>query len=189
MIKIISRNSVLIAAAFGLAACGDASNTSVNINAVKVNSNTAVVVNTSNTMMNSNTMSNSNMSNSMMNSNSASNKSVSSADTDFMNKAAQGGMAEVELGKLAASKGANADVKKFGQQMVDDHSKANSELKTVAASKSITLPTEVNAEQKAMMDKLSKLSGAAFDKEYVKGMVEDHEKDVADFEKTINRRH
>lgn len=175
MIKNISRNSVLIFAAFGLTACG-ATNTTTNVNAVKPNSNTAVVIN-------SNTVMNSNMSNTMMNSNSTINKSVSSADTEFMNKAAQGGMAEVELGKLAASKGANADVKKFGQRMVDDHSKANTELKTVAASKSVTLPTEVNAEQKAMMDKLSKLSGAEFDKEYVKGMVEDHEKDVADFEK------
>ena len=171
MIKIITGYSILIAAALGFAACGD----TVGTNVVKVNSNTAVVVNTSNTTMNSNA------SNSMMNSNS--NKSVSSADKGFMDNAAQGGMAEVKMGELAVSKAANADVKKFGQQMVDDHTKANTELKTLAGGKNVTLPTDVNAEQKETFDKLSKLSGAAFDKEYVKDMVEDHEKDVAEFQK------
>lgn len=173
MIKIITKNSVLVLAAFGFAACGGTTtNTNTNANTVKVNSNTAVVVN-----------SNSNMMNSTMNTASNMSKNVSSADKDFMDKAAQGGMAEVKLGELAATKAQSAEVKKFGQQMVDDHSKANGELKTVAAGKSVTLPTDVNAEQKELMDKLSKLSGAAFDKEYVKAMVEDHEKDVADFEK------
>ena len=176
MIKTITGNTFFIAAAFGLAACGNAANTTVNTNAVKVNSNTAVVVNSSDT----NT---SNTTNTMMNSNSNSGKSVSSADKGFMDNAAQGGMAEVKMGELAASKAANADVKKFGQQMVDDHNKANTELKTLAGGKNVTLPTDVNAEQKETFDKLSKLSGAAFDKEYVKAMVEDHEKDVADFQK------
>ena len=187
MMKIISKNSVLILAALGFAACGGGTNTAnstSNANSIKVSPNTAVVVDSNST--NSNLMPNSNAvapMNSSSNMSSNMSKTVSSADKDFMNKAAQGGMAEVKLGELAASKAQNADVKQFGQQMVTDHTKANNDLKTLAAGKGVTLPTDVNAEQKTMYDKLSKLSGAAFDKEYVKGMVEDHEKDVADFTK------
>jgi putative membrane protein len=67
--------------------------------------------------------------------------------------------------------------------MVDDHTKANSELKKAAADAGITLPTAADSEQKALADKLSKLSGPEFDKAYMKDMVKDHEKDVAAFEK------
>ncbi len=96
-------------------------------------------------------------------------------------EAGPGGLTEVELGRLAAQKGQSADVKKFGQRMVTDHSKANAELKKLAASKGITLPTEMNAEQMAEHAKLAKLSGAEFDREYMTLMVEDHDKDVAAF--------
>jgi putative membrane protein len=102
-------------------------------------------------------------------------------DTEFMTEAAQGGMAEVELGKLAATKAQNAEVKRFGQKMVEDHSKANAELKELAVKKNLSLPTEVNSKQKDLMDKLSKLSGAEFDKAYVDAMVDDHEEDVEAF--------
>ncbi len=107
---------------------------------------------------------------------------VTGGDLAFMNDAAPGGMAEVEFGKLAATKAQNAEVKAFGQKMVEDHSKANEELKQLAAQKKVTLPPDVTPKHKEIMDKLSKLSGADFDKEYVKAMVEDHEKDVAAFE-------
>lgn len=90
-------------------------------------------------------------------------------------------MAEVELGKLAAAKAQNAEVKAFGQQMVDDHSKAGDELKALAAQKKVMLPPDVLPAHKQLMEKLSKLNGVDFDKEYVKAMVEDHEKDVAAF--------
>jgi putative membrane protein len=90
-------------------------------------------------------------------------------------------MAEVELGKLAAEKASSDDVKKFGQRMVDDHSKANDELKALAASKKITLPAEMGPEEKALRDRLVKLSGPAFDQAYMKAMVSDHVKDVAAF--------
>lgn len=177
MKKIIYYSAILGTTTFGLIGCGStATNTVTNINrAINANSNTAIVVN-SNTMN-----SNADLMNSNMNSNSKG--SVSSADKEFMDKAAQGGMAEVKLGELAASKAASPEVKAFGQRMVVDHGKANTDLKTLAATKSVTLPADVNSEQKEMYDKLSKLSGAAFDKEYVKGMVEDHEKDVAEFQK------
>jgi putative membrane protein len=102
-------------------------------------------------------------------------------DHHFVTDAAIGGMAEVELGRLATEKAENADVKQFGQRMVDDHGKANDELKQLAASKNITLPTELDAKHKATHDQLSKLSGAAFDRAYMRDMVQDHTKDVAAF--------
>src|SRR4051812_34394375 len=96
---------------------------------------------------------------------------------------AKDGMAEVELGRLAADKASNADVKKFGQRMVDDHTKANDELKMIASSKNITLPTAVDAKHKATADRLSKLSGAAFDAAFMQTMVQDHRKAVASFKR------
>jgi putative membrane protein len=103
------------------------------------------------------------------------------ADTEFLTEAAQGGMAEVELGKLAASKATNAEVKKFAEQMVTDHSKANDELKALAAKKNLSLPTDVSAKHKSLMEKLNGLSGAAFDKAYVEAMVDDHGEDTEAF--------
>ena len=114
---------------------------------------------------------------------SGSNKMMKSPDASFAMKAAQGGMAEVQMGKLAAEKGNSADVKAFGQQMVDDHSKANEDLKSVAEKQGMTLPADVNAHQHAMYSRLEKLSGPAFDKAYVRGMVMDHQEDVKEFQK------
>ena len=102
-------------------------------------------------------------------------------DRAFVLEAGPGGLAEVELGRLAAQKGQSADVKKFGQRMVTDHSKANAELKKLAASKGITLPPQMDVEQMAVHDRLAKLSGADFDREYMTLMVKDHDKDVAAF--------
>jgi putative membrane protein len=110
-------------------------------------------------------------------------RSSGSADLTFVLDAAKGGMAEVELGQLAADKASSDDVKKFGQRMVTDHSKANDELKTLAQSKSITLPSQVDAKDKATHDRLAKLSGAAFDRAYMAHMVTDHRKDVGEFRK------
>ena len=103
------------------------------------------------------------------------------ADEAWVIKIAKGGMAEVELGKLAAEKASTAEVKKFGQRMVDDHSKANEELKTLAQNKKITLPAEIGPEEKALRDRLVKLSGPAFDQAYMKAMLNDHLKDVSEF--------
>ena len=103
------------------------------------------------------------------------------SDETFVTKAAKGGMAEVELGKLAADKGSSDHVKKFGQRMADDHGKANDELKSLAQSKNITLPTDLGAKEKALRDRLSKLSGDAFDRAYMQAMLSDHRKDVNEF--------
>ena len=102
--------------------------------------------------------------------------------TALMNAAAASNMAEVELGKLAVSKAANNDVKQFGQKMIDDHSKNLEELKKLAEQKNTPLPPDILPTQKEAKEKLSKLNGAEFDKEYVKTMVEDHKKDVTAFE-------
>ena len=109
--------------------------------------------------------------------------SVSAADKTFVLKAAQGGMTEVEVGQLAADKGTSQAVKDFGSKMVTDHGAANAELKTLAASKSITLPDKLDTKHQAAVDKLKGLSGAAFDKAYVAAMVADHKKDDALFSK------
>jgi putative membrane protein len=105
------------------------------------------------------------------------------ADQHFFKEAAQGGMAEVTLGQMAAERATNADVKKFGQRMVQDHGKANQELQTLAASEGVTLPTEMSSEAKALQTRLSKLSGAEFDRVYMEEMLKDHKKDIAAFEK------
>jgi putative membrane protein len=101
---------------------------------------------------------------------------VSSDDAKFATAAANGGMAEVALGKLAAQKSTNADIKDFANMMVTDHGKANDELMAIAKTKNITLPATVDADHQKKMDDLSKLSGKDFDKAYVDAMVDGHKK-------------
>ena len=104
------------------------------------------------------------------------------SDEHFLKKAAQGGMAEVELGQLAVQKASSDQVKQFGQRMVDDHTKANDELKQVAEQEHVKLPTQPNAKDKATKERLEKLSGKDFDQAYMSDMVKYHKKDVAEFE-------
>jgi putative membrane protein len=113
----------------------------------------------------------------------ASSTPLSDDDKKFAMKAAEGGMGEVNLGGLAASKATNADVKTFGQRMQTDHGKAGDDLKQLATSKGLDLPTAINAETQKTSDELSKKSGAAFDKAYMEDMVKDHDMDVAEFKK------
>jgi putative membrane protein len=101
------------------------------------------------------------------------------ADTAFAAKAAIGGMAEVALGKIAAAKASDSQVKEFGNMMVMDHGKANAELMSIAKTKNIMLPAALDAEHQAKSDSLSKLSAKDFDKAYAKTMVEDHKKTLA----------
>ena len=102
-------------------------------------------------------------------------------DENFVIQAALAGVAEVELGKLAADKAGSEEVKKFGQRMVDDHGRANDELKTLAQNKHIALPEAVDPHGKAVQERLAKLSGAAFDRAYMQAMLADHQKAVNDF--------
>jgi len=102
---------------------------------------------------------------------------------DFVKKAAQGGMFEVEAGTLAVEKASNAEVKEFGSMMVTDHGKANEELKAIAQAKGMEIPTDVGEDYKEKLDKLNNASGAEFDREYMDIMVKDHEEDVEKFKK------
>jgi len=99
---------------------------------------------------------------------------VDEADAKFTTQAAVGGMAEVELGKMALEKSSNPQVKEFATMMVKDHGMANTELMAIAKQKNITLPSTVDDEHKKKMDDLSKKSGADFDKAYVDAMVSGH---------------
>jgi putative membrane protein len=108
--------------------------------------------------------------------------SAAPADDDFVMKAAKGGKMEVELGRLAAKKGRNAAVKNFGRRMVTDHTRAGNKLKMLAAKKHITLPADMDTEGQKAMQRLSALSGSEFDRAYMEMMVNDHEKDIAEFE-------
>ena len=106
---------------------------------------------------------------------------LTGADATFVKKAADGGMAEVALAKLAQEKALNADVKSFAGKLEKDHSKVNDELKELASRKDITLPAATSKIHQATHDKLAKLSGAEFDKAYVATMLESHQKGVRDF--------
>ncbi len=99
----------------------------------------------------------------------------------FMRKAAQGGIEEVELGQMMSQKAKSDAVKQFAQMMVQDHTKANDQLKSLAQQKGVTLPTEMDAKGKELKAKLEKLSGDNLDKAYMSSMVKDHTKDVNEF--------
>jgi putative membrane protein len=106
---------------------------------------------------------------------------LSEGDRKFVMDAAKGGALEVELGKLAEEKATNPAVKQFGQRMVQDHGKANQELAQLAQSKGLAVSPSPDAKHQRMQERLSKLSGADFDRAYVKEMIQDHEKDVKEF--------
>jgi putative membrane protein len=103
-------------------------------------------------------------------------------DAKFAVDAANGGMTEIELSKLALDKAMNTKVKEFANMMVMDHSKAGDELKAIAATKNITLPATVNEDSKKALTDLAALKGADFDKAYVDKMVADHKATVDLFE-------
>jgi putative membrane protein len=108
---------------------------------------------------------------------------MSNDDKEFVSKAGMGGLAEVQMGDVALQKATHADVKAFAQRMVTDHGKANAELAQLATTKGLALPTELAGEHKAALEHLNSLGGAEFDKAYMTHMVEDHDKDVAEFDK------
>jgi len=108
---------------------------------------------------------------------------VSGADKTFATEAAHGGLAEVQMGELALQKASSPQVKEFAQRMVRDHTQANQDLMQLGKSENLTLPTQLDAKHKSEMDRLSAMSGNAFDAAYMQHMVQDHKKTVADFQK------
>lgn len=107
-------------------------------------------------------------------------------DQAFAEEAARGGMAEIKLGKLAEDNGSSEAVKTFGTRMVAEHTKAGDKLKEAAAQEHITLPTDLAPKDQATYDRLSKLSGAEFDRAYAQDMVKDHQQDLRDFQREAN---
>jgi putative membrane protein len=105
------------------------------------------------------------------------------SDDSFLIETARGDMAQVEMGQLAEQKSNNPEVKKFAERMVADHTKADEELKQVASNKGVKLPQALNKKEEATKEKLASLSGAQFDRAYMKNMVKDHADDVDEFQR------
>jgi putative membrane protein len=110
------------------------------------------------------------------------------AGQKFLKEAMEGNLAEVKMGELAQKNGNSDGVRSFGQMLQEDHSAANEKAESVAQSKGMTPPTEPTKKQKANYDKLSKLSGDRFDREFVNHMVMDHQKDIREYEKEAKRK-
>ena len=108
---------------------------------------------------------------------------LSDQDRKFMEKAALGSMMEVQLGEMAKENAGDDEVKAFGERMVTDHSKANEQLKELAAEKKVNLPAELDEKHMEKVDKLKDKTGAEFDSKYMTLMVKDHQEDVEKFRK------
>src|SRR6476661_1650156 len=108
--------------------------------------------------------------------------SLSSKDRTFVMQAGQLGMMEVELGRLAVERGSSAGVKQYGQQMVEEHTRANQELMQLAMQKKVELPTEMSTQNTATIYRLSELSGKSFDAAYKQAMIDSHKQAIALFQ-------
>ncbi len=109
------------------------------------------------------------------------------ASQKFLKEAVEGNLAEVQMGQLAEKNGKSDGVRSFGQMLQKDHSEANQKATAAANQMGMSPPSEPNSKQKAMYDKMSKLSGDRFDREFAKHMVTDHKKDIKDYEKEAKK--
>lgn len=161
---------VCLAAFLALASCGgnEGSDTTSESATTTENSTTATTTDTN--------------ANSNMSANNSSADTGMAADRDFIMEAASGGLMEVELGETASTAAASAKVKEFGRMMVTDHTKANTELKAIAAKKNITVPAAPAEKHQTHINELKEKKGAEFDKAYVDMMVDDHKEDIDKFE-------
>lgn len=115
--------------------------------------------------------------------------SLNSDETEFMVQAANGGMTEVEMGKIAEKKARNKRVQAFGEMMVQDHTSANNQLKTIALNQNVTLPDSLSENSEDDVQKMSRKQGNDFDKDFMHQMVQDHEKTVKDFKDALDDVH
>jgi putative membrane protein len=104
------------------------------------------------------------------------------SDSMFVMEAAMGGMMEVQAGNLAQQQAMNQRVKDFGAMMVQDHSQANNELKSLASSKGLMIPDSLSSDKQKHVDAMKKMNGKSFDSHYISMMLDDHKKDVKKFE-------
>lgn len=107
-------------------------------------------------------------------------------DKDFVRKASQGSLMEVGLGKLAVKNGSDATVKTFGKQMINEHGKAENEIKALAAKKSVQIAAKLEGDEKNHETEMQKLNGKQFDQRYAALMLDDHIKDVKMFQDKAN---
>jgi len=112
---------------------------------------------------------------------------ASKADERFLTEALQGDLAEVKMGELAQQKGQSDRVKEFGQTLVKDHGDHSKKLQQLGQQLGVTMPTEPNSKQKSDYEKMNKLSGAQFDREFAKHMVDDHKKDISKYQAEAKR--
>lgn len=108
---------------------------------------------------------------------------LSSGDKEFMQKAANGGLAEVQLAQLAQQRASAAQVRQFASRMATDHGQANTELQQIAEQANVTLPTKPTGKEASTAQRLSGLNGSSFDQAYAQAMLNDHQEDVALFRK------
>lgn len=106
----------------------------------------------------------------------------STGEESFLKTAAQGNQAEIALGQLAERKAFSPEVKQFGAKMVQDHQKAGEEVKQLASKEGVQLPMQISDKQKRKQQELSQLSGKDFDRAYIQYMLQDHKKEVNEFE-------
>src|SRR5215470_82574 len=112
---------------------------------------------------------------------------LTAPEKEFMANAARGGMLEVQLGNLASQKASSNDVKQFGERMSTDHGQLGQKLQQLASNLNVTLPQDLKPEQQAIVSRLEKLAGKAFDHEYMREMVSDHVKDISEFERVASQ--
>lgn len=112
---------------------------------------------------------------------------LTTPEKEFMTNAARGGMLEVQLGNMATQKASSNDVKQFGEHMATDHSQLSQKLQQLASNLNFTLPTDLKPEQQALVSRFETLTGKAFDSAYIKEMVNDHIKDISEFERALSQ--
>lgn len=112
---------------------------------------------------------------------------VAKDDRNFIMEAAQGGMMEVQMGKLAQQNGQSDAVKQFGKRLEDDHAKANQELTGIAHKLGVTPPAQLDKKHQGKVDKMSKVKAQDFDRQFAKAMVDDHQHDVKAFRKQADK--
>ncbi|HEY8957676.1 DUF4142 domain-containing protein [Chitinophaga sp.] len=104
-------------------------------------------------------------------------------DADFLVEAASGGMTEVQLGQLARDNSMNREIKAFGELVIKDQTESREKLKNLAQSKNIVLPGEISNHQQRIKERLGKKKGEEFDRAYISLMIDEHRKDIREFER------
>lgn len=112
---------------------------------------------------------------------------LNSTDRQFMMRAAMMDMAEIQTGRLAVAQGASESVRQFGQRMIDDHTRTSQQLMQMASAAGFTPPQTLDAKHQAAAAKLARLTGAAFDRAYMKQMVKDHQEAVSLYQRQSTR--